>query len=312
MTSNMKSTSRERFLISILLALTIVMGTIPGLAPASAMASTTDSVTVGEVSAALDQSKEQMAAPAESIADGDSAAKTDTVNVPRDPNQGIEIKGPNGQTITVNLPYADRAGRGTKTSKGAVAFEGQDGSANVVIPAADGVQFLTVIESRKAPTQYTYRFDLPAGSRIEVAAKGSTAVVFDEHNKAIAVIPAPFAQDSNGKTVETYFTTDGRTLTQHVAHRSNGVAHPVVSDPYFRWYWNGVVVTLSRAEMAAVAAAGIPTLYALIGVPVVGWATLASVAWVSTYAAWAYANHYCAWFWLPYWGYGGSAGWYRC
>lgn len=298
-------------LIGVVLSIAIATTALIAV-PNSGLAKGGDTVTAGEVSTALHQTSGPVAAPARYATDGDSVAQTARINLPRDARKGIDLKGPAAKKVTVKLPGAKRAGKGTKTPDGAVAYPGRDGSANAVVPTTDGVQFLTIIESRNAPAKYSYRFDLPAGGKIEVATKGSNAVVFDGHNKAIAIIAAPWARDANGTPVASYFTTNGKTLTQHVAHKAQGVAYPVVADPYFRWYSNGVVITLSRSDMLRLAYRGTRYLISLLEVPGVGWVTIVGVLGMAAYAWWGYTTHNCAWFWLPYRVYGASAGFYRC
>lgn len=108
-----------------------------------------------------------------------------------------------GQTITIGLPNASQGGKGAKNGKGVVAYSGRDGSANAVVLADNsGVQFLTTIESKKAPTKYDYPVTLPQGGKIEVAQQnGGGAVVYDAEGKLTALIPAPWAKDANGKDV---------------------------------------------------------------------------------------------------------------
>lgn len=164
------------------------------------------------------------------------ASPSSAVTISNDPKQGVQVTLPDGQKMSVGLPNAKHGGRGTKTRKGVVAYSGRDGSANAAIPTADGVQLLTTIESRKAPTRYDYPVTLPQGGEIEVAQQnGGGAVVYDAEGKLTAVIPAPWAKDANGKDVRTHFTTDGKTLTQHVAHKAKGVQYPVVADPVVVW-----------------------------------------------------------------------------
>lgn len=191
-----------------------------------------------------------------------------------------------------------------------MAYVGKNGSANAVIPTMYGVQLLTTIENRKAPTSFAYPVTLPQGGKIGLAVQGGGAAVYDAKGNLSAVISKPWAKDANGQDVPTWFTTDGKVLTQHIPHNERGMHYPVVADPSIRWYWNGAVVTLSRAEMATVAYGGSQALIPMLAIPGIGWIAIASVLGMSAYAAWAYANHQCAWFWLswdrPTWG------WYGC
>src|SRR5688572_5950364 len=81
------------------------------------------------------------------------AAPSSAVTISSDPKQGVQVALPNGQKMSVGLPNAKNGGKGTKILKGAVAYSGRNGSANAAIPTANGVQLLTTIEGRKAPTR---------------------------------------------------------------------------------------------------------------------------------------------------------------
>jgi hypothetical protein len=210
--------------------------TTPGTAFANDNITTTT-----EVTAALDKADARngalVATAAPSTTDGDSAAQTAAVDIPADPTKGIKLTD-DGQTITIGLPNASQGGKGAKNGKGVVAYSGRDGSANAVVPADNGgVQFLTVIESKKAPTKYDYPVTLPKGGKIVLLDGGAAAIVYDAQNQPLVAVAAPWAKDANGNDVRTYFTTNGQKLTQHVAHKVKGVAYPVVADPLWLPGW---------------------------------------------------------------------------
>lgn len=92
------------------------------------------------------------------------------------------------------------------------------------------VRMLTIIDTPTAPTSYSYAVTVPGGGHIELDQDGG-AVVLDKSNAIISIIGAPWAKDAVGKTIQTYFTTDGSSLTQHVAHNVPGVVYPVTADP---------------------------------------------------------------------------------
>jgi len=247
--------------------------------------------------------------------DADSAATVKvagaSIDVPSNASDGVDLKRGNTR-LTIRLPGAAGAQQGHRVADGVVAYPSNQGFANAVQSSQDGsVRMLTVIDSREAPQNYDYKLNMPDG-RIELLPNGG-AIVLDRDGKPISFVDPAWAKDANGKPVRTWYTTNGTTLTQHVAHNQTRVAYPIVADPWFRWYWNGVVITLSRNEMLYVWYGGTQALLGLIAIPGVGWATLAGVLWVSSYAGWAYTNHKCAWFWLPYWSVGGAnAGFYNC
>ena len=51
------------------------------------------------------------------------------------------------------------------------------------------------------------------------------------------MVSTPWAKDAEGKDVKTWFTTDGKTLTQHVKHDVVGIVYPVTADPVIIPWW---------------------------------------------------------------------------
>jgi hypothetical protein len=258
-------------------------------------------VTPAEISAGISMASGQLSAAAVGSGIG--------VHLPAKLTDGV-VLGDQAHRVTVLVPGAKHAGKATKIAHGATAYSGSDHSANAVIPTGDGgAQFLTVINGRQAPTQYTYEL---AGGRATVLPGGGALVT--SGGKVTGVVLPPWARDADGQPVPSHFVVsgDGQHLTQVVEHRGGNIRYPVTADPSFRWYWNGVVVTLSRGEMAAVAISGSQALIPLVAVPGIGWSTIVAVLGASAYASWAYANHKCLWFWLVYFVVGSNWGFYDC
>lgn len=217
------------FIASTLMAATISVA-IPGTAFADDSVTTTT-----EVAAALDEADAKdnalVATAAQSTTDGDSAAQTAIVDIPADPVKGVKFTTKDGKVLTIGVPDAKRSGKGHKTRKGVVAYVGKGGSANAVVPTADGVQFLTTIESRRGATKFDYPITVPEGGKIELLPNGWAATVNADGGSTGVFISPAWARDAKGKSVKSWFTTDGKVLTQHVQHRVSGVTYPVVADP---------------------------------------------------------------------------------
>jgi hypothetical protein len=276
-------------------ALTLTAGLVVGAGAAGAQAAvleTSSAATIARIAGT------QLASVSPATADQDSAAQTPTVDVPVSSASDVVLT-QGGHRIEVSMPGAAHDAKASRADEGVVVYDGA-GTKDAVVPTADGVQFLTLIENEDAPTEFSYGVDVPTGGSILIGEARGMAVVVDSDGSPIAVVKAPWAKDARGKSVPTYFSTDGSTLTQHVDHSEGSVHYPVVADPHFAWYWSGVVVTLSHDEMGAVAAGGPTVMTGLIGVPGIGWGAIAGVAWVAGSAAWAYHNHKCFWFWFPF------------
>lgn len=181
------------------------------------------------------------------------AAKTAKATVPTNPKDSVSV-GQGNKAINIGLPNAKNAKAGHKLADGTMVYPGTDGSANAVVPTNDGVQMLTTIKNRYAPTRYTYQVNVPTGGEVKVSDNG-TAAVFDAKGNIITAITAPWAKDANGKTVPTHYETDGKSLTQIVEHNTGAFAYPVVADPRWidRTWYGALIVHLNRAETNNVA-----------------------------------------------------------
>ncbi|HTE58377.1 MAG TPA: hypothetical protein VK694_06545 [Verrucomicrobiae bacterium] len=190
--------------------------------------------------------------------DADSAATSTTngtvVDVPKDAKKGVTFGAEGGPKLDIQLPNATEASEGTQVAAGTVAYESGNGSANAVQATEDGgVRMLTIIDNPSAPTAYDYKVTVPNGGRIELTPDGGAIVLAAESSEPIASVAAPWAKDAEDKTIQTWFTTDGQTLTQHVQHNIPGVVYPVVADPSVSWGWTGYNVYFSKGETNAMA-----------------------------------------------------------
>ncbi|HTE22583.1 MAG TPA: hypothetical protein VK674_06105 [Candidatus Limnocylindria bacterium] len=173
--------------------------------------------------------------------DADSAATTNvngtTVDVPKDAEQGVTF-GTGSTKLDIKLPNAENATTAKQVAPGVVGYDSGNGSANAVQPTEDGgVRMLTVIDNPNAPTAYEYRVSIPSGGSVQLRVDGG-ALVINKKQRVITSVDKPWAKDATGKSVNTYFTTDGKTLTQHVEHNVPGVVYPVMADPWWKpWTW---------------------------------------------------------------------------
>jgi len=111
---------------------------------------------------------------------------------------------------------------------------------------------LTIIDNPNAPTTYDYKISVPEGGRIEITNDGG-AVILDRDKQPIAAVQVPWAKDAKSKQIQTWFTTDGMTLTQHIRHNVRGVVYPIIADPSVSFGWR-IYATLSKNETKYLAA----------------------------------------------------------
>jgi len=233
--------------------------------------------------------------------DADSAVTSikdgNTVDVPKNAKEGVTFGAENGPKVDIELPNADKAGEGTQVAPGVVAYESDNGAANAVQADKNGgVRMMTIIDNPDAPTDYDYKVTIPNGGSVQLAVNGG-AVILDANDQLLSIVDTPWAKDATGKLVETWFTTDGQTLTQHVKHNVPGVAYPVTADPWISWAWHGATIYLSRNETIAI---GVGT---GIAAGYFAWARIpgAVAQTISWGAAWAGSHGYCLAVYINWW-----------
>ncbi len=195
-----------------------------------------------------------------------STVAGNTADMPRDPNRAVLFTTANGAAIQVTVPAA--AGIvGSQIAPGVVAYAGL-GASHTAVQATDngGLRMMTVIDGPDAPEDYTYGVDLPSGGSVAINPDG-TASVRAADSTAVAVVQAPWARDANGVSVPTSFSTDGRSLTQHISFRGRGVAYPVTADP---WFWS---------YLGCILGAGVPAGAAIFFASEVGTMTALRAIW---------------------------------
>jgi hypothetical protein len=216
-------------------------------------------VSTNEIGVALADSADILTASDQVVSstDGDSAIKAVTagivVDVPKDADDGVKLAQEGKPAISISLPNESVAANAKSIAPGVVAYAGDNGSANAVQALEDGsVRMLTVIDNQNAPTEYSYKVSVPSGGSVLVVDDGS-AVILDNAKQVISIVDKPWAKDADGKNLDTYFTSNGTHLTQHINHRVDGVSYPVTADPRVSWSWHGVTLYLSRWETNLVA-----------------------------------------------------------
>lgn len=173
-----------------------------------------------------------------------------TIAIPRDPTDGVQLA-IGGTAVLIGLPAVEDASTAVSLDSGAIAYPDDGGSANSVIPLAEGVQMLTTISSTDAPTSFAYDVMIPEHASMTLAADGS-AIIADDAGNVILSTSAPWAVDANGAAVPTRYELQGNRLTQVVEHRLGGFAYPIVADPTWGWRNAAWGLTLSRSETASI------------------------------------------------------------
>lgn len=144
-----------------------------------------------------------------------------------------------------------------------------------------------------------FQLDLPAGDTVRSLGWDGAYAVFDRSGKPIGEFNTPWAVDASGKHLKTFYQFQGNEIIQHV--NTSHARYPITVDPYFKWYWNGVVITLSPGDMRAIAVGGLEVLTPFLLASGFGWSVVGAVGWAAGYAGWEIQNNQCQYFWVPYW-----------
>lgn len=118
----------------------------------------------------------------------------------------------------------------------------------VATEMADGeVRNSFIIESENSPEEYSIDYSFEDYLKLEFACddEGNTdgsVVAVDSYGNAQIAIDIPYAYDSNGKEIETYYQIEGNRLTQIVKHKEAAIRYPIVADPstkFGTWFKSG-------------------------------------------------------------------------
>jgi hypothetical protein len=108
-----------------------------------------------------------------------------------------------------------------------------DGTEFIPLLKIDGsVQTLAILRSPDAQKQLEFELELPTNAKADLLESGEV-VITDPQGKFLAGISAPWAKDSNGEAVHTFFELKSGKVIQHVLHNSQNYVYPIVADPWF-------------------------------------------------------------------------------
>lgn len=135
-----------------------------------------------------------------------------------------------------------------------------------------------VIDSEDAPERYTLDYDIPEGAQLQFASyegyQDGSVEIIDANGIPFCAIGIPWAKDSNGNEVDTYYEIENNKLIQVVKHKNCNAEYPVVADPknkYSDWFKSATWKTRSSGRYLCV----VPT----------NWNRQSGVAYAST--SWA-------------------------
>ncbi|WP_344292565.1 hypothetical protein [Agromyces neolithicus] len=198
---------------------------LAGALPANADEGEPGEVLVATVAEAVPELVEDAVHLANTTSGVEAVLENGEVSLPESSNEPIQVEAADGAEFSFTLPEAGSSEAGV--SDGAASYDHGDGSSSVVLVNPDAsVTITSVIEGPDAPSTFSYEYDVT----LEQFEDGGV-VGYDAAGELAVTIALPWALDANGNKVDTWYPVAGNTLTQHVAHRAEGVAYPVVADP---------------------------------------------------------------------------------
>lgn len=178
-----------------------------------------------------------------------SGAST-VVEAPVDPSKPVLLGTPEGAGLEISLPTEINVNNGVLASDGSVVYTDRTEGVHAAVQALDdgAVRLQTVLETPEAPKTYTY--DLGEGVIPSLLDDGSVELLVDLEDgvrASVGVLDAPWAVDADGRDVETWYTVEGASVVQHVAH-GEGSAYPITADPKGSVTWWNTTLYFNRAE----------------------------------------------------------------
>ncbi|RBY95320.1 hypothetical protein DQ237_14715 [Blastococcus sp. TF02-8] len=152
--------------------------------------------------------------------------------VPTDPSTPLVLSSAGSGTVSISLPFSDRAADAVVVDDGVVSYD--NGNESTTVPAVkdDGsVQVTTIIDSDNAPTRYDYALGLPEGASLVTDAESGGIVIVGSDGAFLGGVAPAWARDANGAAVATHYEVAGTTITQ-VVETTPQTAYPVVADPF--------------------------------------------------------------------------------
>lgn len=150
-------------------------------------------------------------------------------------------------TIEIELPSMVNNMSSEVTADGSVYYSDGNSDASIILQAISeesegesfaGIRQAVVIENADAPSEYDFLYSAGRGSRIVTGtevegldnASEDDLYLVNDKGEILLEIGAPWAKDSAGKDVYTYYEVEGNTVTQIVEFDENS-SFPIIADP---------------------------------------------------------------------------------
>jgi hypothetical protein len=148
-------------------------------------------------------------------------------------NPTVRDIGGGEENSEVSLEILDKSGEAVESSGLYVLNNVHDGFSQVIQPLTSGFRVLNIIESVKSQQDFRFKLHVPDNAEI-VQVEGAVRV--QKGDSILGQLRKPWAFDSDGHEVQTYFSVEGNVVTQHLL-TSPETVYPVVSDPNWSYLY---------------------------------------------------------------------------
>ncbi len=110
----------------------------------------------------------------------------------------------------------------------------------IIQPIEGGIRQVVNIKNSEAPKTYDFPLEFPRGYSVKINSQGGVDVINNTGQIESGILP-PWAKDTEGKDIKTWFSLKGQTLTQHID--TTNAVYPILADPtlcsqYANSVWN--------------------------------------------------------------------------
>lgn len=179
-----------------------------------------------------------------------------SIEIPKDPKDGIAMDNENGADVSMKLPDVISCEEGENVN-GTVIYDSKKKDLAVAVQCGEGdseieggvVRTMLVIETADAPKEYRFGFDLKKGQKLisseesgrpdcdDLDAEMQPGYVYvKDGDEVICEIQPAWAKDADGNDVSTRYEIRGNDLVQ-IVDLDKKTKFPVVADPAMSGYY---------------------------------------------------------------------------
>lgn len=142
-------------------------------------------------------------------------------------NRKILVKNRQKRDFSIGIPSIE--------NQKVISTEGQivhnsDNTDIIIQPIEGGIRQVVSIKNSEAPKAYQFPIELARGYNMKINTRGGVDIINNSGQIESGILP-PWAKDSEGKDIKTWYTLDENILTQHID--TTNAVYPILADPAF-------------------------------------------------------------------------------